>query len=109
VRDVERDGTLFLYGDRNRYGRLATLLSVLEFYGLGDGQTPNAEIDPRAVGASISGGATGRANVIDFLADGLTDCRVEHELAPFDHPALSLPNGTPLPAVGARGDGTACP
>jgi cytochrome c peroxidase len=88
-------------------GRIGTLLDVLEFYGQGAGQTRNDEIDRRAVTANIPGGA--RSDVIDFLANGLTDCRVEHELAPFDHPALPLPNGEPLPAVGAGGDGTDCP
>jgi cytochrome c peroxidase len=46
-----------------------------------------------------------RAAIVDFLMNGLTDCRVEKEGAPFDHPSLPLPNGTALPAVGAAGTG----
>jgi hypothetical protein len=33
----------------------------------------------------------------------LTDERVRYERAPFDHPALDVPNGPSLPAVGAGG------
>jgi hypothetical protein len=43
----------------------------------------------------------GRASV-------LTDCRVEKEQAPFDHPSIDVANGPSLPAVGAAGTGT-CP
>jgi len=46
--------------------------------------------------------------LVDLLKNGLTDCRVEMEQAPFDHPSLDLPNGPSLPAVGAAGVG-ACP
>ena len=87
-------------------GALATLGNVLDFYDSVLVQVANAEIDRRAVGAGVGGD---RAAVIDFLENGLTDCRVEHELAPFDHPALALPNGPALPARGKAGDGTACP
>jgi len=46
--------------------------------------------------------------LIDFLSEGLTDCRTEKERAPFDHPSLDVPNGPSLSAVGAAGKGT-CP
>ena len=92
-------------------GKLPTLASVLDFY-KGVGQIQNPEIDPEAT-AGVSGGSFD--DVLDFLANGLTDCRVEHDLAPFDHPSLVLPYGNldgsdrTLPARGAAGDGTACP
>lgn len=44
----------------------------------------------------------------DFLLNALLDCRVATSSAPFDHPALPLPNGEPLTAVGAGGQGS-CP
>jgi cytochrome c peroxidase len=96
-------------------GRLATLQAVLDFYDTDPGeplgpatQFPNPELDDRAVGAGIDNDL--EAAVLDFLRNGLTDCRVEHELAPFDHPALLVPDGPSLPARGANGDGTAiCP
>jgi cytochrome c peroxidase len=102
-------------------GTLATLGDVLQFYDTNPGTPPgpgvqfwnNPEIDDRAVGAGFGGGGGGGGavpgQVIDFLTRGLTDCRVEHELAPFDHPSLPIPNGAGLPALGAEGDGTDCP
>jgi hypothetical protein len=53
---------------------------------------------------------------VDFLAEGLTDRRVAFEQAPFDHPELMVPNGSPdgaafhdlmitIPAVGKNGRG----
>jgi hypothetical protein len=53
--------------------------------------------------------AAERAEIVDFLRNGLTDCRVEHGLAPFDHPSLVVSDGPTLAAVGAGGDGTVCP
>jgi cytochrome c peroxidase len=97
-------------------GSLATLADVAEFYDTDPGTPPgpgvqhqNPELDARAVGAGFGGGGTREAQAIDFLLNGLTDCRVEHELAPFDHPALALPNGPSLPARGRSGDGAVCP
>jgi cytochrome c peroxidase len=88
-------------------GLLADLPAVLEFYD-GDRQVPNPEIDDRAVGAGVNDRDV--AAVLDFLRNGLTDCRVEHDMAPFDHPSLAIPNGPSLPARGEGGDGTAiCP
>jgi cytochrome c peroxidase len=86
-------------------GKLATLVDVLDFYNGQNQVDGNAEFDPRAK-AGLGGD---RDLVLDFLENGLTDCRVEHELAPFDHPALALPNGPALPARGRTGDGFACP
>jgi hypothetical protein len=50
-----------------------------------------------------------RDDAADFMVNGLTDCRVRNELAPFDHPSLVIPNGASLPAVGVAGNGTICP
>jgi hypothetical protein len=55
---------------------------------------------------NVKGGE--RAPLIDFLTGALTDCRVELERAPFDHPSLPLPNATGLGAVGREGFGP-CP
>jgi cytochrome c peroxidase len=86
-------------------GAIAAILDVIDFYN-GQGQVDNPEIDPNAVGLNVGGN---RDDVADFLENGLTDCRLEHELAPFDHPSLAVPNGPSLPAVGAAGNGNACP
>jgi hypothetical protein len=53
----------------------------------------------------ISFSAGDKAALVDFLTNGLTDCRVEMERAPFDHPSLALPNGANLAATGALGRG----
>jgi len=58
--------------------------------------------------------------LVDFLSEGLTDKRVAFEQAPFDHPQLMVPNGSPsrnssvdtfifVPAVGAAGRATELP
>lgn len=94
-------------------GRFATLEDVVSFYD--DQASPvNMIANPNRsslVPAGISGGSQGRSDVVDFLRNGLTDCRVEHEQAPFDHPSLDLPNAAAgLPAVGKGGkDATLCP
>ena len=90
-------------------GRFATLANVVEFYD--DANAPMNIIEnpqlSKDIPAKVGGGA--KADVVDFLMTGLTDCRVEHDVAPFDHPALDLPNGPSLPARGQAGDGTVCP
>ncbi|MDB5215343.1 MAG: di-heme cytochrome-c peroxidase [Myxococcaceae bacterium] len=86
-------------------GGKATLRSVVELYAAG-GDFANAEksrhvkrlrLEPRDVDA-----------LVDFLTNGLTDCRTEKERAPFDHPSLAFPDGPTLAAVGADGTGS-CP
>lgn len=87
-------------------GSIATLMDVLDFYN-GQGQIDtNPGFNPAAE-VGLSGGL--RDEAVDFLQNGLLDCRVEHELAPFDHPSLTIPNGPTLNAVGKSGDGTVCP
>jgi hypothetical protein len=49
--------------------------------------------------------AAEKAALIEFLTNALTDCRVEREEPPFDHPSLTVPNGPDLPATGG---GTSC-
>jgi cytochrome c peroxidase len=75
-------------------GGYPTLDDVVDFYSRG-GDFANAEksadIQPRNFNASE------RKALVDF--------RVEKEHAPFDHPALAIPNPAALPAVGAKGLG----
>lgn len=86
-------------------GGKATLADVVAFYNRG-GDFANPEKASRIKPLSLDSGD--QAALVDFLTNGLTDCRVENERAPFDHPSLSPPNGAALPAVGAAGHG-ACP
>lgn len=70
-------------------GSMATLRQVVEFYNRG-GNVSNSELHPdiRSIGLTSS--------EIDDLAlfmNSLTDDRVRYERAPFDHPALRIPNG----------------
>ncbi len=87
-------------------GGKATLEEVVDFYAHeGDFANPERSDEMRTL--SLSAGD--RANLVDFLRNALTDCRVEKRRAPFDHPALPLPHRTSgLPATGASGIGP-CP
>ena len=61
------------------------------------------DLQPRSLDAGD------QAALVEFLTGGLTDCRVEQHAAPFDHPALPLPDrSADLPATGAAGLGS-CP
>jgi hypothetical protein len=87
-------------------GGKATLADVVAFHARG-GDFANPErardLQPRSLDAGD------QAALVEFLTTGLTDCRVEQQRAPFDHPALPLPNrGADLPATGAAGLGS-CP
>jgi len=86
-------------------GGMPTLAAVVDFYDRG-GDFTDASKASRIVKLNLS--AVDRAALVDFLADGLTDCRVEMERAPFDHPSLAVVDGPMLPAVGAGGLGP-CP
>jgi cytochrome c peroxidase len=87
-------------------GGKATLADVVAFYARGgDFANPERSIDmqPRSLSADD------QAALVEFLTGGLTDCRVEQQRAPFDHPALPLPGrSADLPAIGAAGLGS-CP
>jgi cytochrome c peroxidase len=104
-------------------GDSATLRQVVEFYTRG-GNFPNtnlADLAPDIVGIpelrfpEFDPSARVRIEaLVAFLANGLTDQRVVFERAPFDHPQLFIPNGSPpgnpeadvlieLPPVGSGG------
>ncbi len=87
-------------------GGKATLADVVAFYARGgDFANPErtSDLQPRSLSADD------QAALVDFLTNGLTDCRVEQQRAPFDHPALPLPDrSADLPATGAAGLGS-CP
>ena len=86
-------------------GGKATLADVVDFYNRG-GDFANAEKAKRIKPLSFD--ATDKAALVDFLTNALTDCRVEKERAPFDHPSLTIPNRAALAATGANGTGS-CP
>jgi len=86
-------------------GGKATLADVVAFYNRG-GDFANPEKAKRIKPLSLDAGD--QAALVDFLTNGLTDCRVERQRAPFDHPSLAPTNGAALPAVGAGGVGS-CP
>jgi len=85
-------------------GSIANIPDVIDFYNGNGQQTNNPGFNPAA---EVNVGNDDE--VADFMLNGLLDCRVANELAPFDHPSLVIPNGPTLPAVGAAGNGTVCP
>jgi cytochrome c peroxidase len=99
LRNVKLNGPYFHNGGK------ATLADVVAFYNRG-GDFANPEKAKRIKSLSLDSGD--QAALVDFLTNGLTDCRTEKQRAPFDHPSLSLPNGPSLSAVGAGGTGS-CP
>jgi cytochrome c peroxidase len=83
-------------------GSNPTLEDVVDFYDRGgDAANPQMSADIRPLDLT---GFEKRA-LVDFMKNSLTDCRVEKQRAPFDHPELPVPNGPVLPAVGAEGIG----
>jgi cytochrome c peroxidase len=86
-------------------GGKSTLAAVVDFYDRG-GDFANAEKARRVRRLGLSDSE--KAALVDFLQNGLTDCRVAKQRAPFDHPAIDLPNGASMGAVGAEGMGL-CP
>lgn len=83
-------------------GTNPTLEDVMDFYNRGgDFADParSADIFP------LNLTSFDKAAIIDFMANGLTDCRVQKKRAPFDHPELPVINGEHLEAVGAEGIG----
>ena len=104
LRNVELNGPYFHNGGK------ATLAQVLEFYDKG-GDFTNPTLAPliRPLGLTQND----QEDLVAFLL-ALTDDRVRRQQAPFDHPSLSIPNGSDpasigtdslieLPAVGAAG------
>jgi cytochrome c peroxidase len=99
VRNVELTGPYF------HTGGYLTLRQVVEFYNRGgDFNNPEKDSQIRPLGLS----ETQKKALVAFML-ALTDPRVRYERAPFDHPALNIPNGPSLPAVGAGGRSTANP
>jgi len=116
LRNVELTGPYFHNGGQ------ATLMQVVDFYTRGgdfhDANFDNldAEMDDLSDGMT----QTAKTELVDFLL-ALTDDRVKWEKAPFDHPELFVPQGSPgdstsiscstptcdtlvrLPPVGANG------
>jgi cytochrome c peroxidase len=121
MRNVELTGPFF------HNGGAATLMQVMDHYTRG-GTFNERNFDTLAadIGTikNMKGNEEAQNQVIDFMI-ALTDERVRWETAPFDHPELFIPNGSPkkarpplkvcggvacdqmlhLPAVGRRGLG----
>lgn len=86
-------------------GGKQTLTDVVSFYrGPIWGDYPHTSTAVRAIQLT----PVEVAPIVSLLEHGLTDCRVENERAPFDHPSLVVPDGPTLGAVGRDGHGT-CP
>jgi cytochrome c peroxidase len=80
-------------------GGKATLTDVVNFYNRGgDFANPEKSRDMKVLGLSPSDVNA----LVDFMQNGLTDCRVAKEQAPFDHPSLLLNNGADRPATGGN-------
>jgi len=89
-------------------GPANSLQAVLAFYARGGDFADNR--DPLLGTTFIPGFA--RANVIDFLENGLTDPRVANETFPFDRPQLHLENQAANPRIfgaGVAGTGAITP
>jgi hypothetical protein len=101
-------------------GGYSTMRQVVQFYARG-GNFPATNFNQLALGivplAPLSTDSGAEENIkalVAFLTDGLSDMRVEYQRAPFDHPELFVPNGSPdqmpmfdnfltIPAVGKYG------
>src|SRR4030095_16693335 len=93
VRNVELTGPYF------HTGGYLTLRQVVEFYNRG-GDFNNNDKDSQSRQLRLS---EAQKNALVAFMLALTDERVRYERAPFDHPALDVPDGPSLPAVGAGG------
>jgi cytochrome c peroxidase len=82
-------------------GAKQTLAEVVDFYSRG-GDFANPEKASRVNGFGIS--LEDRDALVDFLTNGLTDCRVKRRAAPFDHPQLQLTDGRVVGPFGSQGD-----
>jgi len=86
-------------------GSVATIADAVAAYSGSAIFFSNAELASQMRDSDVGGD---KDAIVDFLTNAVTDCRVEKRRAPFDHPSLPLPNGTPLAATGAAGIGP-CP
>ncbi|MBI5441033.1 MAG: hypothetical protein HY900_07470 [Deltaproteobacteria bacterium] len=99
LRNVELTGPYFHHGGHS------TLWQAMEFYDQG-GNFANATLSPliRPLGMTPD-----QVKALVALQLALTDARVLYQQAPFDHPELVIPNGSPdgsdrtLAAVGRAG------
>ncbi len=80
-----------LTGPYMHNGGMATLEQVVEFYTRkGNFNNPDKHLTVNQVLLQFDAGQ--RADLVAFLKS-LTDNRVRYEKAPFDHPAIAVPNG----------------
>jgi cytochrome c peroxidase len=89
LRNVELTGPYFHNGGQ------ATLMQVVDFYTRG-ADFPDQNLDNLDSDIDLIDGMNevAKKEIVDFLI-ALTDDRVRWEKAPFDHPELFLPNGSP--------------
>ncbi|MFM8474861.1 MAG: cytochrome c peroxidase [Planctomycetaceae bacterium] len=95
-----------LTGPYMHNGGMKSLEEVVQFYTRGaDFSHVNIkDLDPDVNGISeLQGNPEGVAAVVEFLLH-LTDPRVKHRAAPFDHPEIYLPNGHNMPVGSAATD-----
>jgi cytochrome c peroxidase len=83
-------------------GGALTLEDVIRFYNRGGDfhETNQLDIAPSMLAMELE-----EDHITDLAAflRTLTDERVRHERAPFDHPSLPLPDGSEVPPIGAAG------
>lgn len=89
-------------------GQFSTMIQVVNFYARGGDFAQNR--DP--VMGQINLPIADRANLVDFLVNGLTDPRVAAEQFPFDRPTLHSevnPNGSTILGADLVGSGNIAP
>ena len=105
LRNTEFNGPYFHNGGKS------TLMQVMDLYASG-GHFANATLAPAIVPLQLT---TDQFRALVAFMISLTDERVRLQQAPFDHPAISVPNGADsagndimlsIPAVGASGSAT---
>jgi cytochrome c peroxidase len=108
LRNVELTGPYFHNGGQ------ATLEQVVAFYNRGGDGAGSDAANTTGYGPNLTNrapaifplhlSATDQTNLVEFLK-ALTDERVRWEMAPFDHPSLSVPNGHSGDATSVKKDG----
>ena len=101
LRNIELTGPYF------HNGGMSSLEDVIRFYNRGG---DFHEYNAQNLAPDIRAMQLGEQDIADLAAflRALTDERVRTEMAPFDHPALPLPDGVPLAPVGAAGRPASC-
>jgi hypothetical protein len=94
LRNVELTGPYFHNGGQ------ATLQQVLDFYRRRGDFTDVNVADVNPIISFMDFDVVDGQRLVDFLL-ALTDERVRQEQAPFDHPQLFVPNGSPADSLGA--------